>query len=1281
MTYGSDATGRSGVHAVAYVIENNVGWIFREQPVSDFGIDGQIEPRDPQTHRGTGRLVGCQIKSGKSYLSEPTHSGFIYRGKPEHLAYWLGHSLPVLLILHDADANRCYWQVVNEQTVTRTGKSWKIEVPRSQVLGEDAKGYLEKLADTGWIESTKTFTSLKTSFPVSDHKSLFDYDQSLQGRTASLAELNSFLADESKAVGVLTGRGGIGKTKLVRHWVSGIRGWKVLYRKERVPIHAGSENELSGTVLIIADDAHRQSDVDSLLQLVRDKKREGMIIKILLSCRPIGNDRINAALARSFDPAEVARFKELQQLSEGEVRELAQEVLGSAHSNLVPFLVSVSEDTPLVTVIGGRLLARGSVNPASLAGSEEFKAAVFDKFLDDYEEAPHHRYGDVRPLLQLIAAIQPIPMRSEEFARDAAAFVNYHEFEVWQAIDSLESCGLLYRAANTYRIAPDMFADFLLEQACVTKAGESTKYGDAVFAAFGTRYLSNLLQNLAELDFRLVERGRTSLLNEVWNNVGLRFRAADIGSKAGLLKSLQAAAFYQPAAVLVLVRTALQLQGVESNALSGSVESGIRDVLEELPPLLRAIAYHPLFTQEAVQILWRLAKSDCRTPRTYPDHAVRVMKQLASYSRYKPVTFNLKMAEISAGLKNEPDSFAREFTPLDIVDTLLEREGEENESTGMTITLISFGLNYPVVKPVRDICFRAIEQCLFDSNATKGCRALQSLSHLLYGYLPKFGRQQTEEERRWQSSERYEALGIISRRVAKGSVPLELAREIKNTLVDFHFRTANEDHGQEIEEILTHVSKTPLIDIFDSFCRADWDWRSAPTSDEEITSARSQVQQECMEAAFAFATLFPDVPGRIDKLAEFYRRAEQARIKADGALAFVGHLCADREFLLVLAHQIAEDSQDKHLSVTTQVVLSKLRESQDTSYIKLGLAAARSKDIVVVRSAAAALWGLDFTARYREDLQILDELSRNDDLRVRRLVLTALSLLGRSPKAESDCKDRILAFDIGDDPKFADDLCDCFTYHRIEPSHLTESQLDKLIDKLVPVPDLDEHGIGSVLGWMAKERPATFTKLLTARIERARTERIAHNWRYRIFPHQSRNVHIRGTFKTSDSVNLIEVIWQEYQKEKESDEHELMSLFWEIVTLDEPIVDFFERRIGCSDPEAATLAIKLLSYGPPRLAFTHPELVAQCLDKAATIRREVLEDVRSWFITNCHPLNQLNITGRNPNSLREEADSLLQKAGIQPSLKELYRAIRDVSVSRALGRFVDDDDLHFEAGY
>jgi hypothetical protein len=91
------ATERIGVNAVERIALDQLGWIFREQPIADMGIDAHIERVDDGNP--TGKLVALQIKTGASHF-RVTNGVLIYYGNATHLEYWTGHSLPVLLVAH-----------------------------------------------------------------------------------------------------------------------------------------------------------------------------------------------------------------------------------------------------------------------------------------------------------------------------------------------------------------------------------------------------------------------------------------------------------------------------------------------------------------------------------------------------------------------------------------------------------------------------------------------------------------------------------------------------------------------------------------------------------------------------------------------------------------------------------------------------------------------------------------------------------------------------------------------------------------------------------------------------------------------------------------------------------------------------------------------------------------------------------------------------------------------------------------------------------------------------
>lgn len=144
----SAAVADEGVRFVETVVEDQLLWLFREQPTKDYGVDAHMEIV-ASDDRVTGRLIGLQIKSGKSWFDEPVSEGWVFRSNSNHLAYWLGHSLPILVVMFDPASQTAYWQVISPKTVTETERGFKVTVPRIQVLDSDAREALLTLASIG----------------------------------------------------------------------------------------------------------------------------------------------------------------------------------------------------------------------------------------------------------------------------------------------------------------------------------------------------------------------------------------------------------------------------------------------------------------------------------------------------------------------------------------------------------------------------------------------------------------------------------------------------------------------------------------------------------------------------------------------------------------------------------------------------------------------------------------------------------------------------------------------------------------------------------------------------------------------------------------------------------------------------------------------------------------------------------------------------------------------------------------------------------------------------
>ena len=157
----NDMAERIGIYAASRISALLPELIFREQRGGDTGLNAHLEIAE--TYPKMGKVVGLQIRSDEGGALERAARGYVCRGEMAHVAYWLQHSLPVLVMVYDAQRERIHWESVSPETIEISGQSWELLVPYDQVYGPDSVGvivdlpcyspYLARLAlDRPWME-------------------------------------------------------------------------------------------------------------------------------------------------------------------------------------------------------------------------------------------------------------------------------------------------------------------------------------------------------------------------------------------------------------------------------------------------------------------------------------------------------------------------------------------------------------------------------------------------------------------------------------------------------------------------------------------------------------------------------------------------------------------------------------------------------------------------------------------------------------------------------------------------------------------------------------------------------------------------------------------------------------------------------------------------------------------------------------------------------------------------------------------------------------------------
>jgi len=283
---------------------------------------------------------------------------------------------------------------------------------------------------------------------------------------------------------VQAGRGGIGKTRLLRALATELQagGTRVLFARPGVELAAEAVDELPlEPVVVIVDDAHRP-DV-SLWALLAEASRRPDLTGVL-GVRPAGRDAVLATAAGvGLEPGQMVVLSPLGSLGHDDVLVLAESAAGRAGEQ-TKRLADATEESPLITVIGGSLLARGQLGPAT---DEELRRSVLARFSAEQlgRVTPRVPQAQARALATLVAALQPLNAEDDELMAIVGKELDVPVSQVRRWLGELEAAGVLLARGRLRRLTPDVLADELLLEACVDAPGRSTGYAGAVGALRG----------------------------------------------------------------------------------------------------------------------------------------------------------------------------------------------------------------------------------------------------------------------------------------------------------------------------------------------------------------------------------------------------------------------------------------------------------------------------------------------------------------------------------------------------------------------------------------------------------------------------------------------------------------------------------------------------------------------------------------------------------------------------------------------------------------------------
>lgn len=1051
-----------------------------------------------------------------------------------------------------------------------------------------------------------TFTTTDHFFrPSLDPNHLYHHGWSFVGRGDVLETLHAFVASERHRVAILPGRGGIGKTKLLHAFAQGFDarhpGVALRFMREGILVAPESRDDMPAPPsVIVVDDAHRRTDVATLCAIAQEGPRR---IKLILATRPHGLGAIESLLVHgNVDTREILPLDSLTSLKRGDVKDLARQALGAEHGHLADRLAAVTKDSPLVTVIGGRLLAERAISPAELERDAEFRIAVLGRFTDELVGHVDDRIDPAfcRALLALCAAVAPVNPDDEEFLEAAAVFLVVDKVALLQGIDALERAGILLRRGYTIRVTPDVLADHILHEACLTEHGRPTGYAQRIFDRFAPTSAARVLGNLGELEWRVHRAtGRESdVLADVWRTIGARFVAASHRGRLAILRSLVDVAFYQPVQVLHLVTMAMRHPSTTDDddpfpSLGFHLYTH-EDVLRALPPLLGRIGYRRAHLPRCCDLLWQIGRDDPRPVTHTPEHAIRVLRGFAGYDTDRSLASNWVVVEAVERWLRKPDAHRHRQSPLDVLDPLLAKVVTANHQEGGQVVLQAFLLDRAAIRPIRERAIGIITRCAVAAadDVAVTVRCLRSLKDALADPMPYYGLIITPDDIAGWVPEQREILDLLA----------ELASTLTHPLARLY---------------LTDMLLPYTLSKRDDIARAAWDIHAALLESFELRLARA---------------LFPSYNARLMEAeagpptepAERWRRQEQAQHAvaaglvarcpdpAEGAAILNSMLTAvpdgfDPPVLMPFVQALAGlhegyiaglcDSvvaaPDCPLAPHLRTLFSGVRAYEPDRAATLVRRIVDEGHVGLCQSILFVYqWGGDLLPA---DVPIIQALLASDSPAVRRDAVAALR--GMRTTTPRRAIALACAVDIGQSEEFAHALCGLFDpLAGIPLAEADDGEVATLVNKLEPIPSLDDPHVGQFLTDACARLPRLVVGMLLRRVARANSDPVPG---YQAFPEDGQHVDLGALARSEDYEDMLRDIYRAARAQGVHPFSSLPHLFRRAsARYDERSMSVVTRWIDGEDAQGIRTVGDLLRAVPSSFIFTHRDAVVHLLEQA-----------------------------------------------------------------------------------
>ncbi|WP_327389237.1 helix-turn-helix domain-containing protein [Streptomyces microflavus] len=1082
---------------------------------------------------------------------------------------------------------------------------WDAEDLAREVAGLD-KDVAVRLVDRYFPGLREPFLGVSAPTPWETPDEAFDqfrqgdrysHRWTLVGRADELERLAGFVSDDTadaSMLGLLIGAAGAGKSRLLKAVCQRLEKDKSAAAVRVAPREVPSPEAFellpaTGDLLVVVDDAQEYgAGLRSFITHVRRQRPEA---KILMATRPYGLPAVRDALrGLGMDPTTVPTWS-LKELSTSEATALAAEALGPGKQQLASRLAHAAKDCPLLLIAGAVQIREGRLTTSVLQTDGQIRQQLADAFLR--AAIPDHGADSdrLREVLNAICLLQPFRENVPVYQQALAELTGRPFYELVPRIRALEESGVLLRRGSSLRVVPDLLGDVVLADAALLPASAaSSGYLERAHSVLqADEPLLHALVNTSRVEWQWsqVTPNAVMLAEPLWAEITHIIQEAVPQQQAAHLPFLRQIGVFQPARTLGLVRWLYEHQNDPA-------------VRRALPPVLDAVAHDLQHIDEACDLLWELGRDDARTLNAHPEHALRILTQLASYELGKPFAYQQAVIRAVGRWAATENPAVHPAMPLALLDPVFAAEAESMTQQGWTLTIQRARISMEQVQVVRrqalDVLFAEYAQ----QDQRRSARAAVCFEAAL---------RSTHQAGDTHVTSLLQELRDHTRRIAPGPVAALGVRRA----VDWNLNYGCDANRQAAGEVLDALPASMAHDLAIALHTSWWTPMRSLREGEDHQAAASAWDAQLRNTAEATRAQQPrEVWDQMQTLltdgyAIFGYAPEHAH-------PFLGHLFEDRpELAELICTDAARCSEQVQQAVVPAAVNALLRLTPEVG-IERGKALIVCGQASLKRAVAMALADRQSVHQLpTATLASLGQILASDrDPVVRRLTIQAAGALSVTDRAAA--LELVASVPLVGDAGVAQEVARAVTvYEWLSWTDLSRAQRTSLLDQLRTVERLDSYEIHKLLSIVSTTHGDDVLSFLTARVEHWE-QNLEQNPRYAPLPYQWL-VPLRLSEAPHRMTHLRRILLWTAAAEPGSRiasrrEHHAPDLFRATAQhIDQEAQALLADALRAGSPQERRAAAVLLGAVDSDLIWTAPAFVSEVLHAAAAHSQELLQVV------------------------------------------------------------------------